>query len=169
MFDQSVRSNSNTASFQHISNMLVDLRILNFSRYFWNILKLLNICVLVAFNIRILEASMEQILKIMTLKPNVILVSLQQSFNKACEFQVFTPPKFCLSRRRCVAISGVTRTPEIGARIEASGCWAAIGITLRLLFLSSLWQLPTHLLGVGGKNDQNRPKLTVITGCPSVG
>ena len=101
------------------------------------------------------------------LKPNVILLSLQRSFNKVCEFQVFTSPKFCLSRRRCVAISGVTRTPEIGARIGASGCWAAIGVSLHLLFLC--FALPTHLLGVGGKNDKNRPKTTIITGCPSVG
>ena len=87
--------------------------------------------------------------KIMNLKPNVIPVSRQLSFSKACEFQVFTPPKFCLSRRRCVAISGVTRTPEIGARIQASGCWAAIGVSLHLLFLCS--EMPTHLLGVGAK------------------
>ena len=87
--------------------------------------------------------------KIAILKPNVKLASHQLSLNRARELQVFTPPKFCLSRRRCVAISGVTRTPEIGARIHTRGRWAAIGVSLHLLFLCS--ELPTHLLGVGGK------------------
>ena len=67
-------------------------------------------------------ARREKLEKHAILKPNVILVSRQLSLTKACEFQVFTPPKFCLSRRGCVAISGDTRTPEIGARIQASGC-----------------------------------------------
>ena len=95
--------------------------------------------------------------KMIILKPNVIPASRQLSFSRACEFQVFTPPKFCLSRRRCVAIPGVTRTPEIGARIQTRGCWAAVGVSLHLLFLCS--DLPTRLLAAKKpkwtKTDQN--------------
>ena len=69
----------------------------------------------------------------------------QLSLNRACELQVFTPPKLCLSRRRCITISGVTRTPGIGASFHTRGRWAEIGVSLHLLFLCS--ELPTRLRG----------------------
>ena len=106
----------------------------------------------------VMRLTMFSVHSLLILKPNVKLASRQLSLTRACEFQIFTPPKFCLSRRRCVAISGVTTTPEIGARINSRGCWAAIGVSLHLLFLC--FELPTHLLGVGGKKHQNRPKQT---------